>query len=446
MDLFEYMSETKKKKESPLASRLRPRTLEEVVGQQHIIGKDKLLYRAIQADKISSVIFYGPPGTGKTTLAKVIAQTTSAEFTQINATSAGKKDMEDVIAGAKERLGMYEKRTILFVDEIHRFNKGQQDYLLPFVEDGTIILIGATTENPYFEVNGALLSRSVIFELKPLTKEDIRLLLIRAVTDVERGLGAYHAVLEEEAAEFLADMANGDARAALNAIELGVLTTERAADGRIHITLPIAEECIQKRVLRYDKDGDNHYDTISAFIKSMRGSDPDAAIYYLARMLSAGEDVKFIARRIMICAAEDVSNADPNALVVAVSAAQAVERIGMPESQIILAQAAAYVACAPKSNSAVEAISKAMRTVAETRSEPIPPYLMDAHYKNAGNLGHGLGYQYSHDYPNHYSGQPYLPERLRGTTFYECSEQGYEATLKQWLRKLRKECDDRETE
>lgn len=338
MDLFEYMSETKKKKESPLASRLRPRTLEEVVGQQHIIGKDKLLYRAIQADKISSVIFYGPPGTGKTTLAKVIAQTTSAEFTQINATSAGKKDMEDVIAGAKERLGMYEKRTILFVDEIHRFNKGQQDYLLPFVEDGTIILIGATTENPYFEVNGALLSRSVIFELKPLTKEDIRLLLTRAVTDVERGLGAYHAVLEEEAAEFLADMANGDARAALNAIELGVLTTERAADGRIHITLPIAEECIQKRVLRYDKDGDNHYDTISAFIKSMRGSDPDAAIYYLARMLSAGEDVKFIARRIMICAAEDVSNADPNALVVAVSAAQAVERIGMPESQIILAQ------------------------------------------------------------------------------------------------------------
>ena len=322
MDLFDYMREQNQKKESPLASRLRPSTLDEVVGQQHIIGKDKLLYRAIQADKLSSIIFYGPPGTGKTTLAKVIANTTSAEFMQINATSAGKKDMEEVVAAAKNNQGMYGKKTILFIDEIHRFNKGQQDYLLPYVEDGTIILIGATTENPYFEVNGALLSRSVIFELKPLAKEDIKVLLNRAVTDHEKGLGAYDAVITPEALEFLADVANGDARAALTAIELGVLTTPRGEDGKIHITLAVAEECIQKRVVKYDKSGDNHYDTISAFIKSMRGSDPDAAVYYLARMLYAGEDIRFIARRIMICASEDVGNADPNALTVAVSAAQ----------------------------------------------------------------------------------------------------------------------------
>ena len=348
MDLFDYMREQNMESESPLASRLRPTTLDEVVGQQHIIGKDKLLYRAIKADKLRSIIFYGPPGTGKTTIAKVIANTTSAEFMQINATSAGKKDMEDVIAKAKDNQGMYGKKTILFIDEIHRFNKGQQDYLLPFVEDGTIVLIGATTENPYFEVNGALLSRSVIFELKKLTKEDIQVLLQRAVTDTEKGMGSYHAVIEPDAMEFLADVANGDARAALTAIELGILTTERSEDGLIHITLEVASECIQKRVISYDKSGDNHYDTVSAFIKSMRGSDPDAAVYYLARMLYAGEDIKFIARRIMICAAEDVGLADPNALTVAVSAAQAVERIGMPESQIILAEAVNYVACAQR--------------------------------------------------------------------------------------------------
>ena len=317
MDLFDYMREQNREKESPLASRLRPATLDEMVGQQHIIGKDKLLYRAIKADKLSSIILYGPPGTGKTTLAKVIANTTSAEFLQINATSAGKKDMEDVIAQAKNNQGMYGKKTILFIDEIHRFNKGQQDYLLPFVEDGTVILIGATTENPYFEVNGALLSRSIIFELKNLSTEDIKTLILRAVNDKEKGMGAYDAVIEEEALDFLADVANGDARAALTAIELGILTTERSDDGKIHITLEVASECIQKRVVRYDKTGDNHYDTVSAFIKSMRGSDPDAAVYYLARMLYAGEDIKFIARRIMICAAEDVSNADPMALVVA---------------------------------------------------------------------------------------------------------------------------------
>ena len=324
MDLFDYMRETSKEKESPLASRIRPTTLDEVVGQKHILGKDKLLYRAIKADKLSSVIFYGPPGTGKTTLAKVIANTTSALFKQINATVAGKKDMEAVIQEAKNALGMYGKKTILFIDEIHRFNKGQQDYLLPFVEDGTIVLIGATTENPYFEVNRALLSRSTIFELKPLEKEEIQTVLIRAITDSKRGMGSYHAKIEKDALEFLSDIAGGDARMALNAIELAILTTERNEDGWISLTVEVLQECIQKRVVRYDKDGDNHYDTISAFIKSMRGSDPDAAIYYLARMLYAGEDIRFIARRIIICAAEDVGNADPQALVVAVAAAQAV--------------------------------------------------------------------------------------------------------------------------
>lgn len=393
MDLFEYMRQQNMKDESPLASRLRPTTLDEVVGQQHIVGKDKLLYRAIKADKLSSIIFYGPPGTGKTTLAKVIANTTSAEFMQINATSAGKKDMEEVVAAAKNNQGMYGKKTILFIDEIHRFNKGQQDYLLPFVEDGTIILIGATTENPYFEVNPALLSRSVIFELKKLSTEDIRTLLLRAVNDTEKGMGSYHAQMDDDALEFLADMANGDARAALTAIELGILTTDRSEDGIIHITLDVASECIQKRVINYDKTGDNHYDTISAFIKSMRGSDPDAAVYYLARMLYAGEDVKFIARRIMILASEDIGNADPQALQVAVAAAQAVERLGMPEARIVLAQAVTYMASAPKSNSAINAIDKAMRVVQETKTPPVPVHLQDAHYKSAGKLGHGKGYK-----------------------------------------------------
>ena len=399
MDLFDYMRENAMEKESPLASRLRPRTLDEVVGQQHIIGKDKLLYRAIKADKLGSVIFYGPPGTGKTTLAKVIANTTQADFKQINATVAGKKDMEEVVTEAKNNMGMYGRRTILFVDEIHRFNKGQQDYLLPFVEDGTLTLIGATTENPYFEVNGALLSRSRIFELKPLEKDDIKQLIYRAVTDSERGMGTYRVKIEEDAADFLADTANGDARAALNAVELGVLTTERSEDGLIHIDLAAAQECIQKRAVRYDKDGDNHYDTISAFIKSMRGSDPDAAVYYLARMLYAGEDIKFIARRIMICASEDVGNADPQALNVAVSAALAAERIGLPEAQIILSQAASYVACAPKSNAAYVAIQNAMENVKTTRTMPVPVHLQDRHYKGAAKLGHGEGYKYAHDYP-----------------------------------------------
>ena len=439
MDLFDYMREQNMESESPLASRLRPTTLDEVVGQQHIIGKDKLLYRAIKADKLRSIIFYGPPGTGKTTIAKVIANTTSAEFMQINATSAGKKDMEDVIAKAKDNQGMYGKKTILFIDEIHRFNKGQQDYLLPFVEDGTIVLIGATTENPYFEVNGALLSRSVIFELKKLTKEDIQVLLQRAVTDTEKGMGSYHAVIEPDAMEFLADVANGDARAALTAIELGILTTERSEDGLIHITLEVAGECIQKRVISYDKSGDNHYDTVSAFIKSMRGSDPDAAVYYLARMLYAGEDIKFIARRIMICAAEDVGLADPNALTVAVSAAQAVERIGMPESQIILAEAVNYVACAPKSNASYMAVNRAMQVVKDTKTPPIPTHLQDSHYKSAGKLGHGIGYQYAHDYPDHYVKQQYLPDGLTDQKFYEPTEIGYEKDIRAYFKRIKEE-------
>ena len=432
MDIFEYMKTKNLEKESPLASRMRPRTLEEVVGQQHIIGKGTLLYRAIKADKLSSVIFYGPPGTGKTTLAQVIANTTSAAFTQINATMAGKKDMAEAVQAAQDRMGQYGKRTILFIDEIHRFNKAQQDYLLPYVEDGTLTLIGATTENPYFEVNGALISRSIIFELKPLEKEDIETLLTRAVTDPQRGLGSYHAVMDDDARAFLADVSGGDAREALNAIELGVLTTEPGPDGVIHIDLETAQGCIQKRVVRYDKDGDQHYDTISAFIKSMRGSDPDAAVYYLAKMLSAGEDIKFIARRIMICAAEDVGNADPMALVLATSAAQAAERIGMPESQLILAQACIYVASAPKSNACTNAVYAAMQSVRDVKTS-VPPHLQDAHYRGSANLGRGTGYKYAHDFPNHYVEQQYLPTEILGSKFYEPTEMGKEAEIREHL-------------
>ena len=443
MDIFEYMRSNNMEKESPLAARLRPTSLEEVVGQQHIIGKDKLLYRAIKADKISSIIFYGPPGTGKTTLAKVIANTTSAEFKQINATVSGKKDMEEVVDAAKKLQGMYGKKTILFIDEIHRFNKGQQDYLLPFVEDGTLVLIGATTENPYFEVNGALISRSIVFELKPLEKEDIKELIQRAIYDKDKGMGAYEAVIDADAMEFLADLSGGDARHALNAIELGIMTTERAEDGKIHITTEVASECIQKRVMRYDKTGDNHYDTISAFIKSMRGSDPDAAVYYLARMLYAGESVTFIARRIMICASEDVGNADPVALQVAVAAAQAVERIGMPESQIILSQAVSYVATAPKSNAACVGVEKAMEVVKQTGNLKIPAHLQDAHYKGAAKLGHGTGYKYAHDYPNDYVKQQYLPYELNGQEFYSPKGNGYEHKIRAHMRMLKEHAESK---
>ncbi|MCR5100167.1 MAG: replication-associated recombination protein A [Butyrivibrio sp.] len=437
MDLFEYARSNNMKKESPLAARMRPKTLDEVVGQKHIIGKDKLLYRAIKADKLSSIILYGPPGTGKTTLAKVIAGTTQAEFMQINATIAGKKDMEEVVNKAKENRGMYNRKTILFIDEIHRFNKGQQDYLLPFVEDGTVILIGATTENPYFEVNGALLSRSVIFELKPLSSDDIKELINRAVYDEEKGMGSYGAVIDDEAADFLADLADGDARHALNAIELGILTTEKSEDGKIHITKEVAQECIQKKVARYDKDGDNHYDTISAFIKSMRGSDPDAAVYYMARMINAGEDPKFIARRMMVCASEDVGNADPQALQVAVAASLAAERIGMPEARIILAQAAAYIATAPKSNAAYGAIDEALSEVKKSGNLPIPAHLQDAHYKSAAKLGHGVGYKYAHNYPNNYVEQQYLPYELNGKEFYSPSGNGYEVKIREHMKFLK---------
>lgn len=437
MDLFDFMRNENMEKDSPLASRLRPTTLDEVVGQEHIIGKDKLLYRAIKADKLSSIIFYGPPGTGKTTLAKVIANTTSAEFTQINATVAGKKDMEEVVEKAKQTMGMYGRKTILFVDEIHRFNKGQQDYLLPFVEDGTLILIGATTENPYFEVNGALISRSIVFELKPLSTENIKQLILRAVNDKEKGMGAFNARIDDDAADFLAEISNGDARTALNAIELGILTTDKSEDGTIHITMEVAEQCIQKRAIRYDKSGDNHYDTVSAFIKSMRGSDPDAALYYLAKMLYAGESVEFIARRIMISAAEDVGMADPNALTVAVSAANAVHQIGMPEAKIILAEAVVYMATAPKSNASYMGLEKAMSAVQNTKISRIPVHLMDAHYKGAAKFGHGDGYKYAHDYENHYVNQQYLPDEFVNEVFYNPGDLGYEVKVKEHFKKIK---------
>jgi putative ATPase len=439
MDLFEYQHTKSLKKESPLASRLRPSSLDDFAGQEHIVGKGTLLYRAIMADKLSSVIFYGPPGTGKTTLAKIIANTTKSDFVQINATTAGKKDITDAVEKAKNVMGMYGKHTILFIDEIHRFNKGQQDALLPFVEDGTIVLIGATTENPYFEVNKALVSRSIIFELKPLLPADIANIIKRALFDKENGMGAFNAYMDDDALDFLCNISNGDARVALNAVELAVLTTERDTNGKIHITIEIAEQCVQKRSLNYDKDGDNHYDTISAFIKSMRGSDPDAAVYYLAKMLYAGEDPKFIARRIVICASEDVGNADPQALVVAVAAAQAVDFIGLPEARINLAQAASYVACAPKSNSVIMAIDKAIEDVKHIRISGVPNHLRDRHYPGAAELGHGDNYRYAHDYPNHYVEQQYLPDELVGNVYYSPSDNGYEREIQNWFKKIKKE-------
>lgn len=436
MDLYKYMEQTKYSLggNSPLASRMRPESLEDVVGQKHIIGKGKLLYRAIKADLLDSIILYGPPGTGKTSLAKVIANTTSANFRQINATIAGKKDMEEIVAGAKDQLAMYGKKTILFIDEIHRFNKSQQDYLLPFVEDGALILIGATTENPYFEVNKALLSRSRLFELKKLESKDISQLIYKALKDKKKGLGEYPVEIDKEAVQFLAEISGGDARAALNAIEIGVLTTEPSPeDNKIHITLEIAQECIQKRAIGYDKDGDNHYDTISAFIKSMRGSDPDAAVYYLAKMLEAGEDIKFIARRMMVCASEDVGNADPMALVVATNASLAVERIGMPEARIILSQAACYIATAPKSNAAIMAIDRAIDTIKTGKNYSVPSHLKDAHYQGASDIGRGIGYKYSHDYENNYVEQQYLPNELIGEKFYIPTQNGQEQKINEYM-------------
>ena len=439
MDLFEYNLQKRGTQDAPLAARMRPTTLEEFVGQEQIVGKDKLLYRAIKGDRLGPLIFYGPPGTGKTTLAKIIANTTKSEFVQINATTAGIKDIKDTVTAAKERLGMFGKKTILFIDEIHRFNKTQQDTLLPHVEDGTLVLIGATTENPYFEVNRALVSRSVIFSLEPLQQKDIASLLQRALADEEKGLGSYHAQMDEDALDFLSNTANGDARAALNALELAVLTTDPGDDGIIHITLSVAEDCIQKRALQYDKGGDNHYDTISAFIKSMRGSDPDAALYYLAKMIYAGEDPKFIARRVVICAAEDVGNADPHALQVAVSAMQAVNFIGMPEGRIPLAQAVTYVSCAPKSNAAYLGIDKALADVRNVQIKGVPPHLRDGHYSGSHDLGNAIGYKYAHDYPNHYVEQQYLPDELVGTVYYDMSNNGVERRMKEHMKRLKGE-------
>ncbi|PHV72073.1 replication-associated recombination protein RarA [Sporanaerobium hydrogeniformans] len=435
MDLFDYMSEKKGSVESPLASRMRPTRLEEIVGQEHILAPGKLLYRAIKADKLQSLIFYGPPGTGKTTIAKVIANTTKAHFIVLNATSAGKADIISAVEKAKIERSMTSKKTIIFIDEIHRFNKAQQDALLPYTEDGTLVLIGATTENPYFEVNRALISRSLIFELKPLKEQDISRIVKEAVYNKERGMGAYKGEITEEAIQYLSMNAAGDARSALNAIELAMMTTDRNEEGIIHITRSVLQECMQKKVLNYDKNGDNHYDIISAFIKSMRGSDPDATAHYLARMIESGEDPKFIARRIIICASEDVGNADPQALVVATNAMLAVERIGFPEGRIILSQAALYVACAPKSNASLMAIDQA---ISDVRNKPIgvvPSHLRDAHYSGAKELEHGKGYLYAHNFPHHYVEQQYLPDRLVGTTYYELSNEGYEKELKSSLQK-----------
>lgn len=438
MDLFDYIGEKKKEKESPLASRMRPTKLSEIVGQQHILGEGKLLYRAIKADKLQSLIFYGPPGTGKTTIAKVIAKTTKAHFIVLNATTSGKAEIVKAVEEAKSELALNGKKTIIFIDEIHRFNKAQQDALLPYTEDGTLVLIGATTENPYFEVNRALISRSLVFELKPLEKDDIKRIIKEAVESNERGLGAYKADITEEALEYIAMRTCGDARNALNAIELAVMTTDRSEDGLIHITVPILEECMQKKALVYDKKGDSHYDVISAFIKSMRGSDPDAAVHYLARMIAAGEDPKFIARRIVICASEDVGNADPQALVVATNAMLAVERIGMPEGSIILSQAVCYVATAPKSNASCMAIQEALSEVQHREIGTVPSHLRDAHYDGAKVLDHGTGYMYAHNYPRHYVKQQYLPDPLVGTVYYNIGDEGYEKEIKAHMTDIKK--------
>lgn len=434
MNLFDYSKEQHLKKSAPLAMRMRPRSLDEYVGQEHLVGPGKLLRRAIQADRLSSMIFFGPPGTGKTALAKVIAATTSSEFVQLNAVSAGKGELQTVIAEAGERLGMWQQKTILFIDEIHRFNKAQQDALLPAVESGQVILIGATTENPYFEVNGALLSRSQIFALKPLEPHHLKEIMTRALLDQERGLGSFKVSVSEEALSHIIRMADGDARRALNALELAVLTTDPSPDGVRYITLEIAEESIQQKAVRYDKNGDQHYDVISAFIKSLRGSDPDGALHWLARMLEAGEDPKFIARRMVILAAEDIGLADPQALVVAMAAAQAFEFVGMPEGRLPLAEAAIYLACAPKSNAVIKAIDQALSDVKHKPLGGVPLHLRDSHYQGAAKLGHGKGYLYPHHFPGNYVKQQYLPDNLKGVTYYKPYPNGFEKTIQQRLK------------
>lgn len=437
MDLFEYTANKSLEKMAPLADRIRPTNLEEYVGQEHIIGKGKLLYRAISADKISSIILYGPPGTGKTTLARIIANTTKMIFTQLNAVTSGIKDIREVTAEAKEQLGMYNKRTILFIDEIHRFNKSQQDALLPFVENGTLILIGATTENPYFEVNKALISRSMLFKLESLTDQDIKKILLNSLKDRDRGLGNFNVSVDEDALEHLVNISNGDARIGLNGLELAVLTTDSDNEGKINLNMNIIEECVQQRAIKYEKNGDEHFDTVSAFIKSMRGSDPDATLYWLAKMIYAGEDPKFIARRIIISASEDVGNADPDALSVATAAFEAINFIGMPEGRIILAQAAVYMATAPKSNASYSGINKAIEDIKNIKTGSVPNHLKDSHYSGASNLGHGKNYLYPHSYEKGYVKQQYLPDNMVGARYYEPTENGYEKGIKERLDRFR---------
>lgn len=434
MNLFESNRQQRLKKEAPLAVRMRPRSIEEFVGQEHIVGPGKLLRRAIEADQLSSVIFFGPPGTGKTTLAKVIANSTKAHFEQINAVTSGVADIREVIKNAKGRMGMYNEKTILFIDEIHRFNKSQQDALLPAVEEGTIILIGATTENPYFEVNAPLRSRSRIFKFETLRDEHISMLLTRALNDEELGLGSYNTYVEEQALAHLVSVASGDARTALNALELAVLTTAPDEQGQRRITLEVAEESIQKRAVLYDKAGDYHYDVISAFIKSIRGSDPDAALYWYGRMTHAGEDQRFIVRRLIVHASEDIGMADPQAMLIAHAAWNALETVGMPEARIPIAQCIIYLATAPKSNSVIAAIDSALRDVEHERPGPVPEHLRDAHYRGAKELGH-KGYLYPHDFPGHYVEQQYMPDNLVGRRYYEPTEQGFEGRLSLGMKK-----------
>ncbi|HHV59976.1 MAG TPA: replication-associated recombination protein A [Clostridiaceae bacterium] len=425
-------------KKEPLAYRMCPRTIEEFVGQEDIIGKDRLLYRMIKADRISSIILYGPPGTGKTSLARIIASTTKTHFEKLNAVTAGIADIKRIVDETKNPFFNPKGKTVLFIDEIHRFNKAQQDALLPHVENGTVVLIGATTENPFFEVNKALISRSNVFMLKPLSPEDIYKIVKLAITDKERGLGEYNLEVEEEAIRFISDISNGDARKALNAVELAVMTSEIAEDGKIHIDVNTIEQCVQKRSINFDKSGESHYDNISAFIKSMRGSDPDAAVFYLARALYAGEDPEFLARRIIICASEDVGMANPNALVVAVAAAEGVHRIGMPEARILLAQAAVTVATSPKSNASYAAIEKALWDVENKKTGEVPMHLRNAPVKGMADLGYGKGYKYAHDYTGNYVEQDYLPEEVKGTVYYNPTGNGYESRVKEWLDKIRK--------
>ncbi|MGH4138924.1 replication-associated recombination protein A [Clostridium sp.] len=434
MDMFELQAEKNLLKDAPLAERLKPEKLEDYVGQEHILGKGKLLWRAIKADKITSLILYGPPGTGKTSLAKVIANTTKSNFVRLNAVTDGLKELREVVAQAKNDLGMYDIKTILFIDEIHRFNKAQQDALLPYVEKGTIVLIGATTENPYFEVNNALISRSMLFKLEPLEEKHIQKIINRALEDKMVGFGNTNISMDSASISYLANMANGDARCALNALELSILTTDRDELGVINITLEVMVECLQKKHIKYDKNRDEHYDVISAFIKSMRGSDPDATVHYLSRMIYAGEDPKFIARRIVIAASEDVGNADPIALLVANNAAQAVQFVGMPEARIILSQAAIYIACAPKSNASYMAINRALKDLEEKNIGSVPVHLRDSHYSGAKKLGHGVGYLYPHDYEGNYVKQQYLPDELVGTSYYEAGNNGYEKKIKERLK------------